>query len=198
MSTTTLWSDVMNQACPSIYPDPGLGPSFTRTPLWVKTLTLRWKSPGFKLVWDFTHTYIQNPTSPRSPFIALLSSLAKTNAIFVCIVFNFDQFWIFLVCFFFFAHFKKQANKTTILLWPQWHGPSSWIALWRLAHKSRCRSPPRWTGLLPLLDTAETTFQTLCFKYFSDSNVKTIQNTNALTTWRLSASCSNSELLCDT
>lgn len=31
---------------------------FTRTPLWVKTLTLRWKSPGFKLVWDFTHTYI--------------------------------------------------------------------------------------------------------------------------------------------
>lgn len=31
---------------------------FTRTPLWVKTLTLRWKSPGFKLVWDFTHTYV--------------------------------------------------------------------------------------------------------------------------------------------
>lgn len=155
---------------------------FTRTPLWVKTLTLRWKSPGFKLVWDFTHTYIHTYIQVRisKSYIASFSIYCiiiksckdKCN---ICVYSVFDQFWIFLACFFFFAHFKKQTNKTTILLWPQWHGPSSWIALWRLVHKSRCRSPPRWTGLLPLLDTAETTFQTLCFKYFSDSNVKTIQ-----------------------
>lgn len=182
MSTTTLWSDVMNQACPSIYPDPGLGPSFTLhpNPFMSKNLDVEVKVTRIQTCLRF-YTYINTGKNFKIlhrlvlhllHYYQVLQRQMQYLCVYCLIWISFEFFWF---VFFFFAHFKKQTNKTTILLWPQWHGPSSWIALWRLAHKSRCRSPPRWTGLLPLLDTAETTFQTLCFKYFSDSNVKTIQ-----------------------
>lgn len=49
---------------------------------------------------------------------------------------------------------EQQGECRSDLLWQRWHGQFSWIALWRPVHRSRCLSPPHWSGPSPPLDTA--------------------------------------------
>lgn len=74
------------------------------------------------------------------------------------------------------------VKRSELLLWQQWHDPSSWIVLWRPVHRSHCQSPPHWTGLPPLLDTAidrqhkNTWFKT-CF-FFIKRKMQILQKWN--------------------